>query len=317
MSLKEKTAGLLTSVRRSAHKTGFKIKKHSPEILIVSGVVGVVASTVMACKATTKVGEILDEAKATIDDIHEMTEIAENNENYAEKYTEEDSKKDLAIVYVQTGVKLVKLYAPSVILGTLSLTAIVTSNNILRKRNIALAAAYTSVEKSFKDYRRRVVERFGEELDNELRYNIKKQEIEETVVNEDGSETTVKKTVSAVDPTTIDDTSVIFYEGCPGFRKDPEYNLIYLKQQQEYANKKLQLQGYLFLNEVLEQLGFERTKAGQVIGWIYDEKNPIGDNFVDFGIYDINDPAKARFLDGIESRILLTFNHDGYILDKI
>ena len=313
MSLKEKTAGLLTSVRRSAHKTGFKIKKHSPEILIVSGVVGVVASTVMACKATTKVNEILEKAKEDIDAVHDYME----REDFEENYTEEEGKKALAVVYVQTGVKLVKLYAPSVILGTLSLTAIVTSNNILRKRNIALAAAYTSVEKSFKDYRRRVVERFGEELDNELRYNIKKQEIEETVVNEDGSETTVKKTVSAVDPTTIDDTSVIFYEGCPGFTKDPEHNRIYLKQQQEYANKKLQLQGYLFLNEVLEQLGFERTKAGQVIGWIYDEKNPIGDNFVDFGIYDINDPAKARFLDGIEPRILLNFNHDGYILDKL
>ena len=317
MSLKEKTAGLMTNVRRSVHKTGFKIKKHSPEILIVSGVVGVVASTVMACKATTKVGDILAEAKETIDDIHEMTEIAKTNEEYAEKYTEEDTKKDLAIVYAKTGAKLVKLYAPSIILGSLSLTAIITSNNILRKRNIALAAAYTSVEKSFKDYRKRVVERFGEELDQELRYNIKKQEIEEKVVNEDGSETTVKKTVNAMDPTTIDDTSVIFYEGCPGFRKDPEHNLIYLKQQQEYANKKLQLQGYLFLNDVLEQLGFEKTKAGQVIGWIYDEKNPIGDNFVDFGLYDVNNPATARFLDGIECRILLSFNHDGYILDKL
>lgn len=317
MSLKEKTAGLLTNVRRSAHKTGFKIKKHSPEILIVSGVIGVVASTVMACKATTKVSEILDEAKETIDDIHEMTEIAQSNEEYAEKYTEEDTKKDLAIVYVKTGAKLAKLYAPSIILGTLSLTAIITSNNILRKRNIALAAAYTSVEKSFKDYRKRVVERFGEELDQELRYNIKKQEIEEKVVNEDGSETTVKKTVNAIDPSTIDDTSVIFYEGCPGFSKDPEHNLIYLKAQQQFATNKLKLQGYLFLNDVLEMLGFERTKAGQVIGWIYDEKNPIGDNFVDFGIYDINDPAKARFLDGVECRTVLNFNHDGYILDKI
>lgn len=313
MSLKEKAAGLLTNVRRSAHKTGFKIKKHSPEILIVSGVVGVVASTVMACKATTKVNEILEKAKEDIDAVHDYME----REDFEENYTEEEGKKALAAVYVKTGVDLVKLYAPSVILGTLSLTAIVTSNNILRKRNIALAAAYTSVEKSFKDYRKRVVERFGEELDNELRYNIKKQEIEEKVVNEDGSESTVKKTVSAIDPTTIDDTSVIFYEGCPGFTKDPEHNLIYLKAQQEYANKKLQLQGYLFLNDVLEMLGFEKKRCGQVIGWIYDEKNPIGDNFVDFGIYDHNNPATARFLDGVEPRILLTFNHDGYILDKI
>lgn len=312
MKLKEKMNSVTTSMGRKFHMTGLKLKKHSPEILIVAGVVGTVASAVMACKATTKVGEILDEAKATIDDIHEMTEIAENNEEYAEKYTAEDSKKDLAIVYVQTGVKLAKLYAPSVILGTLSLTAIITSNNILRKRNVALAAAYAGVEKSFKEYRGRVVERFGKELDHELRYNIKAQEVEETVVNEDGSETTVKKTVNVIDPNTIDDTSKVWYEGNPGFRKDPEANLIYLKAQQAYANDKLKLQGYLFINDVYDQLGYPRTKAGQVLGWIYDEKNPIGDNFVDFGLYDQPD-----FIAGYERGVLLQFNHDGNILDKI
>ena len=100
---------LKNTATRAFYRAGFQLKKHSPEILVVTGVVGTVVSAVMACKATTKVGEILDEAKATIDDIHEMTEIAENNEEYAEKYTAEDSKKDLAIVYVQTGVKLAKL----------------------------------------------------------------------------------------------------------------------------------------------------------------------------------------------------------------
>lgn len=317
MKLKEKVSSVTTSMNRKFHMTGLKLKKHSPEILIVAGVVGTVASAVMACKATTKVSEILEEAKDMIDDIHEMSEIAENNEEYAEKYTEEDAKKDLAIVYVQTGVKLAKLYAPSVILGGLSLTAIVTSNNILRKRNVALAAAYAGVEKSFKEYRGRVVERFGKELDNELRYNIKAQEIEETVVNEDGSETTVKKTVGVVDPNTIDDTSKIFYEGNPGWRKDPEHNLIYLKQQQAYANERLKLQGYLFLNDVYDQLGFPRTAAGQVLGWIYDKKNPIGDNFVDFGIYNQDNERTIAFVNGYERSILLTFNHDGNILDKI
>lgn len=317
MKLKEKVNSVTTSMNRKFHMTGLKLKKHSPEILIVAGVVGTVASAVMACKATTKVSEILEEAKDMIDDIHEMSEIAENNEEYAEKYTEEDAKKDLAIVYVQTGVKLAKLYAPSVILGGLSLTAIVTSNNILRKRNVALAAAYAGVEKSFKEYRGRVVERFGKELDNELRYNIKAQEIEETVVNEDGSETTVKKTVGVVDPNTIDDTSKIWYEGNPGWHKDPEANLIYLKAQQAYANDKLKRQGFLFLNEVYEQLGFPRTSAGQVLGWIYDEKNPIGDNFVDFGIYNQDNERTIAFVNGYERSILLTFNHDGNILDKI
>lgn len=317
MKLKEKVNGLMTNMNRSVHMTGLKIKKHSPEILMVAGVVGVVSSAVMACKATTKVSGILEEAKETIDQIHEMTEIAANNEEYAEEYTPEDTKKDLAIVYAQTGVKFVKLYAPAVILGGLSLTAIISSNRILRKRNVALAAAYATVEKSFKEYRGRVVERFGKELDHELRYNIKAQEIEETITNEDGSETTVKKTVNVVDPNTIDDTSKIFYEGNPGWTKSPERNLIYLKQQQAYANDKLKLQGYLFLNDVYEQLGFPRTAAGQVLGWIYDEKNPVGDNFVDFGIYDQDNERTIAFVNGFERSILLTFNHDGNILDKI
>lgn len=312
MKLKDKVSSVTTGMSRKFHMTGLKLKKHSPEILIVTGVVGVVASTVMACKATTKVSEILDEARETIDDIHEMEQIAQENDKYADQYTAEDVKRDLTIVYAKTGVKLAKLYAPSVILGVLSLTAIVSSNKILRKRNVALAAAYAGVEKSFKEYRGRVVERFGKEIDNELRYNIKAQEIEEKVTNEDGSETTVKKTVNALDPNSLDNTAKLWYEGNAGWKKDPEANLIYLKAQQAYANDKLKLQGYLFVNDVYDQLHIPRTKEGQVLGWIYDEENPIGDNFVDFGLYNQPD-----FINGYERSVLLTFNHDGNILDKI
>ena len=149
---------ILDKATRTFYKAGFQLKKHSPEILVILGVGGAIGSTVLACKATTKLSGILEESKDQIDQIHDCME----NEEFREKhdYTEEDGKKDLAIAYVQTGVKIAKLYGPSVILGTLSITAILTSNNILRKRNIAIAAAYTAVDKSFKEYRGRVVERF-------------------------------------------------------------------------------------------------------------------------------------------------------------
>ena len=160
---------ILNNLTRKINKVGFKIKKHSPEILIVTGVVGTITSAVMACRATTKLSEVIEEQKEQIYQIHDYVET----HGYSEKYSEEDSKKDLAIVYTQTAVKLVKLYAPSVILGTLSIGAMLTSNNILRKRNVALAAAYTAIDKSFKNYRNNVVERFGDEIDHELRYNIK------------------------------------------------------------------------------------------------------------------------------------------------
>ena len=308
-----KKTEISNKLTRAFGKTKLKVKKYSPEILVVAGCIGVVGTVVSACKATTKLSAVLDEGKKNIDQLHDYVET----HGYSEEYTEQDGKKDLAIMYTQTGLQLAKLYAPAVILGTLSITAILTSNNMLRKRNVALAAAYTAVNTSFKEYRGRVVERFGKELDRELRYNIKEKEVEETVVNEDGTETTVKKTVQVADPNTIDDTAKIWYEGNPGWSKDPEFNLMYLKKQQAYANDLLKSRGYLFLNEVYEILGFPRTAAGQQIGWIYDEKNPIGDNFVDFGIYDIHDEQKVNFVNGYERSIILEFNHDGNILEYI
>ena len=306
---------ILNSFTRSVNKFGFKLKAHSPEILVVAGVVGTVTSTVMACKATTKLNDILENAKNDINTIHLASE---HPETLPEEYTIEDSKKDLAIVYTQTGLKVVKLYAPSIILGGLSIAAMLTSNNILRKRNVALAAAYAGLDKSFKEYRGRVVERFGKELDRELKYNIKAKEIEEVVVDEKtGKEKKIKSTVNAIDPSTIDDMSRIWYEGNVGFTNSPEYNLMFLKRQQEYATDKLKRNGFLVLNEVYEMLGFSKTREGALIGWIYDEKNPVGDNFVDFGIYDTNKESNIRFVNGDERAILLEFNHDGYIIDKI
>ena len=274
---------------------------------------GIVASGVMACKASTKLSGVIEEAKEQLDQVHDYVE----KEGFSDKYTEEDSKKDTAIIYTQTAVKLVKLYGPAVILGTLSITAMLTSNKILRKRNIALAAAYTAVDKSFKEYRGRVVERFGKELDRELKYNLKAKEIEEIVTDENGEETIVKKTVTAMDPNDISDYARFFDESCPNWSKSSFHNQTFLKQQQNYANDLLKAQGYLFLNDVYKMLGIPVTPAGQAVGWIYDEKNPVGDNFVDFGLYDLNDEAKRLFINGHERTILLDFNVDGNIMNMI
>ena len=308
-----KLNNIANNMTRSFNKLGIKFKKHSPEILVVAGVVGTVTSAVMACKATTKLDDILSESKENIDTIHYAME---NSEELPAEYTIDDGKKDLAIVYTQSALKVAKLYAPSVILGTLSITAILTSNNILRKRNIALAAAYTAVDKSFKEYRGRVVERFGKELDRELRYNIKAKEFEETVVDEKtGKEKKVKKTVEISELDQISDYAKFFCEGCINWTKDPEKNLVFLKRQQDYANERLKAEGFLFLNDVYDMLGIPRTKAGQIVGWIYDEKSPIGDNFIDFGIYDTNRESVHNFVNGYERTILLDFNVDGNILD--
>ena len=309
-----KAKEIINSVSYNAHRIGFKIKKASPEIMVVAGVVGVVTSTVMACKATTKVNDILEETRKQVDDVHNVLDSDVITE---EEYNNDDAKKDLAIIYTQTGVKLIKLYAPSVIVGALSITGILASHKILKKRNVALTAAYATIDRSFKEYRGRVVERFGKELDRELRYNIKAQEIEEKTVDKDGNETIEKKTISVVDPNMYSDYARIFDNGSMGWTKDPEYNLMFLKLQQNQANDRLRAQGYLFLNDVYDMLGIPRTKAGQIVGWIYDEENPVGDNFVDFGIYDIYNEKACDFVNGRERSIVLDFNVDGNILDMI
>ena len=311
----------ITKASRLANKAGLQIKKHSPEILMVAGIVGTVTSTVLACKATTKIDKILKEKKNDIDSIHESLEKGYVVGREDVKYTEEDSKKDLTIVYTKTGVEFVKLYAPSVALGVLSITSIVSGHNILKKRNLALAAAYAVVDKGFKEYRGRVVERFGEALDKELRYNIKAKEVEEVIVDENGNQAIEKKMVKEIDGNPLENISEYakFFDEwtTDEHKKDPEYNLMFLRRQQDYANEVLKAKGHLFLNEVYDMLGIPRTQAGQVVGWIYDEKNPNGDNYVDFGIYDINDENKRAFVNGLERNILLDFNVDGVIYDLI
>ena len=303
---------IMNKMTRTLNRAGLKLKKHSPEILIVTGVVGAVTSAVMACKATTKIDAILDEAKEKVGTIHECVQ----NPEMAEKYTEEDSKKDLALVYVQTGVKLAKLYGPSLLLGAASIGCILASHGIVHKRNAALAAAYTAVDNSFKEYRGRVIERFGKDLDRELKYNIKTEEVEEVIVDENGKETVVKKTIETAYPG-YSPYSIVFDDGNTGWDKDPELTKFFLVQQQNYANDRLKARGHLFLNEVYDMLGAPRTKAGAQVGWIYDEKNPIGDNYVDFGMFDIHKPSACDFVNGREKVIILDFNHDGVILDLI
>lgn len=306
---------LLSTVSRNVHKVGFIFKKHSPEILMTAGIVGVVTSAVMACKATTKLSGILEESKKEIDQIHEYVEV----NGYSEKYTEEDSKKDLVISYTKMSMKLVKVYAPSVILGILSITSILASNNIIRKRNMALAAAYAAIDSNFKDYRNRVVERFGKELDRELKYNIKPKEIEETIIDEEGNEIVVKKTVNNAEVNLPSEYAKVFDEFSSCWTKDADYNLTFLRRIQDQANDKLRLRGHLFLNEVYDMLDIPRTAAGAVVGWIYDKNRENSDSYVDFGLYDnlINDESKRLFINGNERSVLLDFNVDGVIYDLL
>ena len=303
---------IISKANRLLSSTKYQVKKYSPEIWMVAGIAGTIVGTVLACKATTKVSEIIEEKNKNVEDVHTCLEEKPN------EYTEEDSKKDLTIIYAQTGVKLFKLYAPAIGVMALSFASIIAGHKVLKKRNVAIAAAYAAIDKGFKQYRKNVIKEFGEGVDQQMRFGLKAKEIKKK--DKDGK--TVKETEYYIDPDAnpldnISEYARFFDASSENFAKDPEYNMMFLRRQQDYANEMLKSRGHLFLNEVYDLLDIPRSKAGQVVGWVYDKNgNTKGDNYVDFGLYR-NDQATRRFVNGLEYNILLDFNVDGVIYDLI
>ena len=295
-------------ISRAAGRQGLLIKKHSPELLVAAGIAGIVTSTVLACKATLKAEDVIDEAHSKLEKIKEARDLEDE-----EKYSEQDYKKDLAIVYTQTGLQFAKLYGPALTLGALSIGCMLTAHGIMKKRNLAMAAAYKAVEQSFADYRKRVIEEFGEEKDRFLKHGITKELL--TVEETDKNGKTASKTVEVekYDSSNYSVYSRFFDEASPHWTKTPEYNLTFLKCQQNYANDLLKSRGHVFLNEVYDMLGIPRSQAGAVVGWVLGE----GDDYIDFGMFDGDNMATRDFVNGYERSILLDFNVDGVIYDLI
>ena len=281
-------------------------KKHCPEILVVTGVVGVVTSAVMACKETRRLGPILEAHKQNADAVHEK---------YKASKDERAEKHDLTRVYLNTGMGLVRLYAPSVTIGALSITGILTGNNILRKRNMALAAAYATIDASYKQYRGRMIERFGEQVDKELRFNGHQDKIEVVETDENGKEKKVKKEVTVVEHGASDYARYFCCGEAKAAEPNADYNAFFLKAQEELANHMLRANGFLFLNDVYDMLGIDKSIAGQAVGWVYDKNaDDHGDNYVDFGIQEVYRKRSEQPND-YEKVFLLDFNVDGSILD--
>lgn len=310
---------IMNKIGRVAGNASLSLKKHSPEILMVTGLVSVAAGTVLACKATIKAQDILEEHKNIKESIHEVKAMSDDESNtQVTDYTETDYKQDLTKAYFKTAIKMAKVYAPAAFLGTFGIMSILASNNILRKRNVALAAAYSAIDKSFKEYRSRVVERFGETVDKELKYGIKAQEIEEVVTDDNGKEKTVKKKVAIAEG--VSDYAVFFDKfSSQCCKREEDYNNFFLSAQERYANDRLRARGWITLNEVIQDLGItdisdELRNAGLVVGWRYDKNNEIGDNEVKFIVTET-----TRELDDgtkVPTKII-DFNVDGSIYDLL
>lgn len=299
----------------------YQIKKHSPEILIVTGVIGVVTSTVLACRATLKAQDVVSDLKERLDDIkstkEDALEEAKNDPEFAETLDESVFKKATIVSVASASWKLTKLYLPSVIIGGLSIASIFASNNILRKRNACLAAAYAGLDKSFTEYRKRVTDKLGEEAEKEIRYNMEKKKIEETEVDENGKEKKKTRTVGVSNLGDFSDYAVYFNDSVL-YRGDKSYDLYFLNAKAKWLNDKFRSKKWLTLSEVYEELGVKVTdrqeKASMVVGWKYEKDNEVGDNVV---IFDIVESYREREDGEVEPCIIVDFNVDGDIFSRM
>ena len=303
-----------TSAARFAGKAEFTIKKNSPEILLGAGIVGFVGTIVLACRATCRADEVLEFHRRKIKDINDAKEIADADPECEMSYDIELYRQDKAIRYLKTTGSLAKLYAPTIAVGTLSLACILTSRNIMQKRYLGVVAAYNGVSAAFEEYRKRVRDEYGEDLDKHFRYGTTYDEL--PVYDENGKKTKEKEQVEKTDTGMVmptDDSCRFFDSSNPNWDKNPTFSMMWLRGQQNILNDILHTRGHVFLNEVYDALGFPHTPQGAVLGWIDGE----GDNCIDFGLYDPNKESVRRFVNGVDNVIMLEFNHDGVIWDKI
>ena len=303
-----------------------KVDQNKPEIMLVAGLIGVIGATVLACRATIKAKDIVEECNEKVDELYgRVNGIIEDETGIVDEVElPVEQKKEVRKVYLKTGLKLAKVYAPAVAVETAAFALIFKSNSVQRDRLTGLTAAYMAVDQAYKKYRQAVIDELGEEKDLEFQ-GFKKEKIVETYTDEDGNEKTEETELYS--KTELGAYEAIFDESCPDWKKAPDHNYHFLLLQQAQANEKLRIQGHLFLNEVYDMIGIPRTKEGAVCGWLWrdpDSTNLKLNGFVDFGINDFKNekyPGEAgrkyAFATGEERNILLRFNCDGVIYPYI
>lgn len=313
----------LPNIKGAFNTISFVVRKHAPEILLGAGTVGVIAGSVLACKATLKLEDIIDDTKEMVECAHDIRD-GKVKLKEGVTFTEKDYRMEIASAYGICARKILCVYAPAVIVGTLSIASFFGSHKMMRRRYIELGAAYTTLATQFKDYRKRVAGEFGEEKERQLYSGTTIQKIKEKVTDpETGKTKTVTKEVETpLDETPLDETIRVVFcqETSPEWTNDPEYCWCFLKNTQRFYNERLKAErrGRIILNDIRDELGLPKTKAGYRYGWKYEKNNPDGDNMIDFGIREltvssdnsdeVNEIIKANKYSKIYE---LNFNCDG------
>lgn len=301
---------ILTTLKNTAGRTNLKFQKHSPEILMGIGLASFIGTIISACKATTRADEILEKHRNSIEAAKSAAAIVETEAFLDEEF---DIRKEKFAIYSNTFISFTKLYAPAISSGALSLACFFKAYNIINTRYLGAVAAYNAVSSAFNDYRERVRKELGEDSDRHFRYGTEYTQIEHIETDENGKKKKTTEAVENINSNNISEYAKFFDQSCPEWDPNPLFNLKWLKANETAANDILNTRGHIFLNEVYDMIGLPHTSEGAVVGWVKGN----GDNFVDFGLYNPDNASARRFINGDDSVVLLDFNVDGIMFDKI
>lgn len=304
-------ANLKPAVTRTLGRSSLLLQKHSPEILIGAGITGILVAGVMAGRATLKLSPVLESKRENIAIVRGLQENPGE-----EPYDDKIVRQDIAKIYIRTSLDIIKIYAPSFLLAAGGTAAILSAHGIMRRRNVALVAAAKLIESKFEEYRERVAEEIGEEKESKIFGGKEtKKIVKDPETGEEREEITRESSGYSIYSKFFDQTS-------SQWENNAEYNRSFLAAQEAEFTRILQSRGHVFLNDVYDALDIPRTTEGQLVGWVYDPTGEKGDNFVDFGIFRLNEQGetptdKRRFLNGLDNVVRLDFNVDGFVLDLI
>lgn len=281
--------------RKALGQTEYFLRKNGPTILTGVGVLGGIGTTYLVGKAVLKAQEPLKELKVKVQEIasRELTE----------EYTKTDMTKEVGRVWILDMLRISKIFAPAIITGGVSIACIISSHGMMKNRQASLVAAYVALDEGFKAYRRRVIAELGDEKEKEVYSGVKLRAL-------DQAEGEDPRCAVDYDDKMPSPYARFFDEYSSCWTKTAEWNLMFIREQQRYANDKLQTRGFVFLNEIYEALGLEWSQAGQVVGWRLSEG---GDSYIDFGMWVNSDEASRAFVNGVDNSVLLDFNVDGPI----
>lgn len=282
-------------ITRAVGNTVLSAKRNSPHIYFAGGIGGILVSHFLVARATLKLEPVLDDIRDDLASV-KRSDITLHGDDRPVATPEVERGRELTRVYLNSALKLGKLYGPAFIVGSVSIAALSKSHIEMNRRNAALAAAYTGIAQMFDEYRERVRQEVGDDKEQDIYLGV-----QEHVIEEDGK----RKKVAAIEglPSPY---ARMFDSYSHRWEPDPEKMRYFLQMQQNYWNQRLQTYGHVFLNEVYDSLGLERTPEGAIMGWKIASET--GDGFIDFGLYEAHEGAK--FLNAKDWCALLDFNVD-------